>query len=229
MSEQQTIQDDEPIYETDAVTEVWADDADPQELPRRPRRRLVTPWTLALAAVLVAALGFIGGVQVQKGEQDGGAAGVAAGGLPAGARAALAGGAGAGAARTGGTAGGTAGAGAAQADGTAAAGAGTPTLGEVASKDGSTLYVTDSSGATVKVRTNGNSKVTRTAKSKVADVHPGDTVVITGTENDNGTVTATQITATGAGASALGGGGGFPGGGFPGGGGAPPTAAPAGG
>jgi hypothetical protein len=36
------------------------------ELPVRPRRKLVTPATATLAAVLLAALGFIGGVEVQK-------------------------------------------------------------------------------------------------------------------------------------------------------------------
>jgi len=215
MSEQPTLHDDEPVYD-DAVDDAWTDE-DPQELPRRPKRRLVTPWTLGLAAVLVAALGFIGGVQVQKGEQDDGAAA----GLPAGLRAAMAGGAGgmrggaAGAAGGGASAGGTA-------DGAA------PTMGTVASKDGGTLYVTDSSGATVKVKTNGNSKVTRTARGKVASVHPGDTVVITGSTNANGTVTATQITATADGVSAGGFGGGAGGaGGFPGGGGngGPPSGA----
>jgi len=210
MSEQPTLHDDEPVYD-DAVDDAWTDE-DPPELPRRPKRRLVTPWTLGLAAVLVAALGFIGGVQVQKGEQDDGAAS----GLPAGLRAAMAGGAG-------GARGGAPGAGA-NAGGTAD-GASAPTMGEVASKDGSTLYVTDSSGATVKVKTNGNSKVTRTAKGKVSGVHPGDTVVITGSTNANGTVTATQITATASGVSTGGfGGGGTGGGGFPGGGG-PPTGA----
>ena len=41
-----------------------------EELPRRPRRKLVTPLTATLAAVLIAALGFIGGVQVQKSSAD---------------------------------------------------------------------------------------------------------------------------------------------------------------
>lgn len=36
------------------------------ELPVRPRRQLVTPWTASLCGVLLAALGFLGGVQVQK-------------------------------------------------------------------------------------------------------------------------------------------------------------------
>jgi len=211
MSEQPTLHDDEPAYD-DAVDDAWTDE-DPPELPRRPKRRLVTPWTLGLAAVLVAALGFIGGVQVQKGEQDDGGAP----GLPAGLRAAMAGGAG-------GARGGGAGAGAGASVGGTADGASAPTMGEVASKDGSTLYVTDSSGATVKVKTNGSSKVTRTAKGKVAGVHPGDTVVITGSTNANGTVTATQITATASGVSTggFGGGGGFPGGGGTGG---PPSGA----
>src|SRR3954453_23877276 len=39
---------------------------DEAEIPPRPRRRLVTPLTGALSAVVVAGLGFIGGVEVQK-------------------------------------------------------------------------------------------------------------------------------------------------------------------
>jgi hypothetical protein len=56
------------------------------------------------------------------------------------------------------------------------------------------------------VRTNANSKVTRTASSHVRSVHPGDTVTVVGTKARSGTITATQITATAKGAS------GFPGG-----------------
>ncbi len=37
-----------------------------QELPRRERRKLVTPTAAVAAAVTIAALGFAGGVQVQK-------------------------------------------------------------------------------------------------------------------------------------------------------------------
>ena len=51
-----------------------------EELPRRPRRKLVTPLTATLAAVLIAALGFVGGVQVQKSSADTPSGGFARGG-----------------------------------------------------------------------------------------------------------------------------------------------------
>ena len=37
-----------------------------EELPRRERRRLVTPMGILACVVAIAALGFFGGVQVQK-------------------------------------------------------------------------------------------------------------------------------------------------------------------
>jgi hypothetical protein len=131
------------------------------ELPRRPRRKLVTPLTAALAAVLIAALGFIGGVQAQKSSADSPTAPRAAGFTRAG--------------------------------GGAASGA---TVGTVANVHGRTLYVTDSSGATIRVRTTGDSKIARTAVSKVGAVHPGDTVIVQGAKSSSGTVTATSVTAT---------------------------------
>ena len=157
------------------------------ELPPRPRRKLLTPLPVALAGLLLAALGFIGGVQVQKGQQDT----ATGGGLPQGLRAAIAGNApgggsvpdGAprpGAGRNGGGAGGSP----------------APTIGEVANVKGNTLYVTDSQGNTVKVKTNAGSTVTRTAKSKVRAVRPGDQVVVQGKQNANGAVTAASVTAT---------------------------------
>ena len=126
-----------------------------EELPRRPRRKLVTPLTATLAAVLIAALGFIGGVQVQKSSAD----------TPSG-----------GFSPTGGSS--------------------DATVGTVANVDGKTLYVTDSSGATIRVKTSSNSKIARTAVAKVGAVHPGDTVIIQGTKASSGTVKATSVTAT---------------------------------
>jgi hypothetical protein len=147
-------------------------------LPHRPRRRLLTPVTLGLAAVAIAALGFTGGVLVQKREQGSGSG---TGALAA-ARTAFA-----------------------QRGGGAAGGGAAPVTGTVASVDGTTIYVKDADGTTVKVRTNGNSKVTRTAKSGIRKVHPGDTVVVVGSTRANGTVTASQLTATASGATTLGG------------------------
>jgi hypothetical protein len=68
---------------TDTTTleleEPWGD-----QLPRRERRRLVTPVTAALAAVVIAALGFIGGVQVQKSQGTPAAGAPPGGGFPRG-------------------------------------------------------------------------------------------------------------------------------------------------
>jgi hypothetical protein len=138
------------------------------ELPRRPRRKLATPVTATLGAVLIAALGFIGGVQVQK----------AAGDSPAATPSRLA-------ARGGLTPGGGGG-----------GAAGDATVGSVANVDGRTIYVTDADGNTVRVKTRKSSKVTRNAVSVVGAIHPGDTVIVQGTKSSSGTVTATSITAT---------------------------------
>jgi hypothetical protein len=159
---------------------LYDDDVEQDELPRRPRRRLATPATLTLAAIAVAAGGFLGGVLVQK-QQDGGATPAAGVGRP-----------GAGATGNGGPASGFSRPGAGGANGVVA--------GEVESVDGRDLYVTGSDGTTVRVRVDGNAKVTRTASAKVHSVHPGDTVVVTGETGANGTVAATQLTATAAGA-----------------------------
>jgi hypothetical protein len=194
-----------------AEPEEWYDPGD--ELPPRPRRRLLTPVTGVLAAVLLAGAGFIGGVEVQK--HQGGSAS-AAGGPGAAAAAGPGGFRGGGAARGG-------------APGPAGGGAGAPTVGTVSSAHGDVLYVKDASGTTVRVRTTSASKIVRTAGSSVRAVHPGDTVVVQGSTAKDGTVKATRVSATAAGAGGLGGGfagGGFGGGGFPGGG---PSAAPKGG
>jgi hypothetical protein len=157
------------------------------ELPRRPRRKLVTPLTALLTAVLLAACGFIGGVQVQKHHGSSGAG--AANGFAA-ARAQFGGGT-----ARGGAAGGTGG-GATGGGGFGGGGESNATVGSVANVSGKSFYVTDSSGNTVKVKTNDQSKVTRTAVSDAGDIHPGDTVIVQGTKSSSGTVTATSVTAT---------------------------------
>lgn len=65
---------------TEPITEEAVYDDPHDELPPpRPRRKRLGRGTLALLALLIAACGFIGGVQVQKGQQDS-----QAGGFPAG-------------------------------------------------------------------------------------------------------------------------------------------------
>jgi hypothetical protein len=195
-----------------------------EELPRRERRRLMTPVGVVAIAVVIAAAGFFGGVHVQKsrgGTGTGGGAGTAAGRF-AGARGGAAGGAtaggarGAGAGAAGGATGGAAGAGAGAAGGGAGAAGGGATVGSVSSVDGKTLYVAETGGNTVRVRLAKGGTVTRTAKAAATAIHPGDTVIVQGETASSGTVVASTIRATASNAAgALGGFGGF-GGGAPG-------------
>ena len=60
------------------VEEHWEDEP---ELPPRPRRRLMTPLTGSLLGVLLLALGFIGGVLVQKGQEGSSSPAAGAGGF----------------------------------------------------------------------------------------------------------------------------------------------------
>jgi hypothetical protein len=188
-----------------------------QELPRRPRRRLLgtggNPVLLALLGVLLIACGFIAGVLVEKGE--GSSTGSNASGGLVSRFAAL---------RSGAT-------GAGRGAGASGAGAfpgGTgATIGQVAYLSGSTLYVTTSEGNTVKVTTSAASTVTKTVKADVKGIHPGETVIVTGSPGANGAVSAESIRVSeagsggGLGAALFGGGGGAGGGGRRGGGGEP--------
>ncbi len=185
-----------------AEEDEWLDE--PEEFPRRPRRRLLTPVPLALLAVLLIACGFIGGVLVQKGQGDtASASGGASGGI-ASRLAALRGaapGAGVGAGAGGGTtsAGGArfrAGAGAFPGLGGSGGGV---TTGEVAYVRGNTLYVTDDQGNTVKVKASAGSKVTKTVSTRAQSIRPGSTVVVLGRKASNDSVSATSITVSPAG------------------------------
>ena len=175
---------DDDRYEDD-WDPIEEDDAAEGSLPPRPRRRLVTPISAALAAVLVAALGFIGGVKVQKAQDDGGTSGAGSQAALAGARSR-----GGGAGLRGGFGGGAGGS--AQSS---------PTVGSVANKHGSTLYIKDSDGNTVRVKTTSHSKINRTASTSAGAIHPGDAVIVQGTKSKSGTITATQINATASGAT----------------------------
>jgi hypothetical protein len=187
----------EPVEDRDE----WLEEA--EELPRRPRRRLLgvgaNPVPLALLGVLLTACGFIGGVLVEKGETPSStSAGSAAAGLGSRFRAQRGGASG----TSSGSAGGSSGLG---------AGFTRPTAGTVAYLAGSTLYVTNAEGNTVKVSTSAGTSVTKTVKSSVAAVHPGETVTIVGPTGSGGSVSAESISVGGGGgalASLFGGGGG---------------------
>src|SRR5207344_1758014 len=124
--------------------------------------------TGALLAVLVLSVGVFAGIQIQKHYGS-----TSRSGLPSGLGAAFAGGG----APTGATAAGGLGQGTG-----ASANRGNFVTGEVAFIKGSTLYVTDQSGSTVKVTTKPATSVSKTSTAKLKAIHPGDTVTVIGTK-----------------------------------------------
>jgi hypothetical protein len=176
----------------------WLDE--PEELPRRPRRRLLAPIPIALLIVLLTACGFIGGVLVEKGQGSSGSSSSGTGASALTSRfAALRGGGAGGGAKSGASGGGASGGGGLSggsggSSGAAGAGAGAgATTGQVAYIQGSTLYVTTAEGNTVKVDTSPASTVTKTVKADVSSIRPGETVLVTGAAGTNGAVSAESI------------------------------------
>lgn len=143
--------------------------------PRRRRRKLNTPINFALAAILVAAVGFWVGGLVEGGADssesgfpggDGAIPSFDTGSTPA--------------------------AGFSQESGSA-------TSGEITSLSGNTLYVSTSDGNTVKVRVKGGATVTRNAETRADQLHPGDTVTVSGEADKAGVVEADTVSSTQAG------------------------------
>jgi hypothetical protein len=207
-------------YEPLEGPEEWIED--PAELPPRPRRRLLAPVPLALLGVLLIACGFIGGVLVEKSQSSSSSGSASSGGLASRFAGLRAGG-------TGGSTGTSSGRGAANGgSGTSAIAGGSTfagggggggaarsagaTVGQVAYVSGHTLYVTNPEGNTVKVTTSVASTVTKTVKSDVKAIHPGETVIVTGSPGANGSISAESVRVSEAGAGGglgalLGGGG----------------------
>ena len=184
----------EPVAEDEQ--EEW-DEEPIEELSPRPRRRLLgvsgngaggNLVFLALLGVLLIACGFIGGVLVEKGQTSSSSSSGAVASL-ASRFATLRGGAsGAGASSA------TGGSGTTGSTGASGFGAGAgATAGSVAYVSDDTLYVTNSEGNTVKVTTSAASTVTKTVKSSVKGIHPGETVVVTGAAGANGAINAESI------------------------------------
>ncbi len=174
----------EPLAQDDE--QEWDEPID--ELPPRPRRRLLgaggNPVVLVLLGVLLIACGFIGGVLVEKGQgSSSSSSGASAGAGLASRFAAL---------RAGATGTGTSSTSTSGSPGSST-GFVRPTAGTVAYLAGSTLYVTNSEGNTVKVTTSAGTSVTKTVKSSVKDIHPGETVTVTGASGSGGAVSAESI------------------------------------
>ena len=86
--------------------------------------------------------------------------------------------------------------------GSPAAGAGgsggaNASFGTVASVNGRTILVTDTSGNTVKVKVASSTKVTKNQSVSRHAIRPGDTIVVTGVSGSGGTTTAATITDSG--------------------------------
>jgi hypothetical protein len=192
-----------------AEHDAWLDEA--EELPPRPRRRVLAPLPLALLAALAVACGFIAGVLVEKGQSNGSASTAGAGGALASRLAALRGGTASGSAGSRSSSGSSTGSGSAGAGARGFAGAaggaagGSATVGEVAYADKGTLYVTTSEGNTVKVTAAPGASVTKTVKASIKAIYPGETVLVAGTSGANGAVSASSIR-VGSVAGAIGGG-----------------------
>lgn len=169
------------------------------ELAAAPRRKL--PWlTLALAGAVIATVSFAAGAWYEQG--NGKSGGNTTRASAQGGRTGQGGaGGGQGGTRRSGQGGGTGQGG----------GQGGFTRGTVQTVDGSTVYLTDANGKTVKVTTADTTKVQLNKEGKVSDLQPGQSVVVVGTPDSSGGLNATQLTEGGA--------AGFGGGGFGGGGG----------
>jgi hypothetical protein len=168
-------------------------------LPGRPRRRFWGRGTAALLALLVGAIGFYAGVRVEKGQISSSTASTGSGrgfaGLSGAGAAGAVGGGARGAAGAAGAGGSAAGFRALAAGGAGGAGA---SFGTVSSVAGKTVYVTDTSGNTVKVNLSSATKITKSLGVSKSAVRPGDTVIIQGLKSSNGTVDATSLNDSGA-------------------------------
>jgi hypothetical protein len=168
-----------------------------EELSRRPRRNYFNRWSALLLAVILAGIGFYAGIRVEKNQL--------ASSSTTGAASALSRFAGLGSSSTSGSSarslfGGSGGGGFASrfgAGGLAGLAGGNDTIGTVSSVNGNTIYVTDTSGNTVKVKLSGSTKITKTESVSKGKVYPGDSVVIGGVKGSNGTVTATTLSDSG--------------------------------
>jgi hypothetical protein len=178
------------------------------ELAAPPRRKL--PWlTLLLGAAVIAAGSFAGGALVEKNNNSGSSSAASAfAKLRAGATGGTGGfsrtGTGTGGTGTGTGTGAAAGGGFGGFGGGSAAGGGA-TTGTVKLVDGSTIYVTNSSGNIVKVTTGSSTTVSIAKSGSVSQLQPGQTVTVRGTTDSSGDVAATTVTEGGSTATGLGG------------------------
>jgi len=178
-SDEDRREDEEEGWEDEE--EGWEEPLE-DDLPPRPGNRFLRPLPLALIALLIASLAFLGGVRIQKSNQAGGssASPFGAGGVPSFLSEA---------------GGGAAGGGVPSLTGS---GQGSGITGTVTSVSGKTVYVKNSEGTVLAVKAGAGATVTRTANSEAKAIHPGDSIVVEGTRRGSN-VTASSIGATASG------------------------------
>jgi hypothetical protein len=164
----------------------WDDDGDDDVIPPRPRGRLLRPLPLALIALIIAAAGFLGGIEAQKGSEGGSGttAGLGGGGLPN--FAAL---------KEGRSAAGGSESKASEASPPGFGASSAAATGTVTSVEGHTIYVKESDGTTVAVTVGDGATVTRDSNVATKKIHPGDTVTVEGSKHGS-TVRASSVSAT---------------------------------
>ena len=159
-------------------------------LTRRSRAKLPS-LTLVLAAHVMAGAGFLGGIVVGKHYGSSGS------GSPVSAFSRFAAGA---SAPAGGTGSGSGAGLGGRGGGGAGFAAGNATIGTIKLIDGGTVYVQTTGGDIVQVSTSAGTKVTASSTVPVKDLQPGETVIVQGSKNSHGGVTATSISQTSLGA-----------------------------
>jgi hypothetical protein len=154
---------------------------DPDEVLPPRRRRGLRPLTGTLAAVVLIGVGFLGGVEIQK--HYGGSSSSSGSGAAAAFASRFRAAGGAGFFRGGATGG-------------SSATGGSQEIGQVSLIKGSTLYLADFLGNTVKVQIPAGVGVSQTTRTTVRGIHPGDTVTAQVTKLKNGIYRATSVTVT---------------------------------
>jgi hypothetical protein len=195
-------EDDMNTIAFDRPGEGWDSPAGPgghEPLPARRHRKFLNRWSAGLIALLTATAGFYAGVRVEKGQVGSSSTGASA---LASRFAAL---------RAGASGGGSASAGSGAATGAARSGfaarfgaGGGATVGSISSIKGNTIYLTETSGDVVQVKITSATKVTKSETVKPDALNPGNTLIVQGLKQANGTISATSVSDSGAGGGGFG-------------------------